>query len=74
MWDIFNYSPELPFSKDIFNYNKYSTSHFLDFSVAYNFDTKLNVPLRLYWATIFAGRGGNSFVRKIQDSVSTPGP
>lgn len=59
MWDIFNYSPELPFSKDIFNYNKYSTSHFLDFSVAYNFDTKLNVPLRLYWATIFAGRDLN---------------
>lgn len=59
VWDIFNYSPELPFSKDIFNYNKYSTSHFLDFSVAYNFDTKLNVPLRLYWATIFAGRDLN---------------
>ncbi len=32
VWDIFNYSPELPFSKDIFNYNKYSTSHFLDFT------------------------------------------
>ena len=56
VWDIFNYSPELPFSKDIFYYNKYSTSHVLEFSVAYNFDTKLNVPLRLYWATIFAGR------------------
>ena len=59
VWDIFNYSPALPFSKDIFNYNKYSTSHFLDLSVGYNFDTKLNVPLRLYWATIFAGRDLN---------------
>ena len=56
VWDIFNYSPGLPFSKDIFNYNKYSTTHFLDLSVAYNFDTKFEVPLRLYWATIFAGR------------------
>lgn len=27
--------------------------------MAYNFDTKLNVPLRLYWATIFAGRDLN---------------
>lgn len=56
VWDIFNYSPALPFSKDIFNYNKHSTGHFLDLSVAYNFDTKFEVPLRLYWATIFAGR------------------
>ncbi len=59
MWDIFNFSPELPFSKDIFNYNKYSTTHFLDLSVAYDFDVKLQVPLRLYWATIFAGRDLN---------------
>ena len=59
VWDIFNYSPALPFSKDIFNYNKYSTTHFLDLSVAYNFDTKFEVPLRLYWATIFAGRDLN---------------
>lgn len=35
LWDIYNYSPELPFSKDIFNYNKFSTSHFLDLSVGY---------------------------------------
>lgn len=60
LWDIFNYSPDLPFSKDIFNYNKYSTTHFLDLSVAYNFDTKFDVPLRLYWATIFAGRDLNT--------------
>ena len=40
VWDIFNYSPDLTFSKDIFNYNKYSTGHFLDLSVAYDFDTK----------------------------------
>ena len=60
VWDIFNYSPDLTFSKDIFNYNKYSTGHFLDLSVAYDFDTKLEVPLRLYWATIFAGRDLNS--------------
>lgn len=59
VWDIFNYSPGLPYSKDIFNYNKYSTTHFLDLSVAYNFDTKFEVPLRLYWATIFAGRDLN---------------
>ncbi len=59
VWDIFNFSPELPFSKDIFNYNKYSTTHFLDLSVAYDFDVKLQVPLRLYWATIFAGRDLN---------------
>mgnify|MGYP001128017905 CR=1 FL=1 len=56
VWDIFNYSPALTFSKDIFNYNKHSTGHFLDLSVAYDFDTKFEVPLRLYWATIFAGR------------------
>lgn len=60
VWDIYNYSPDLPYSKDIFNYNKYSTSHFLDLSVAYNFDTKFEVPLRLYWATIFAGRDLNT--------------
>lgn len=59
VWDIFNYSPALPFSKDIFNYNKHSTGHFLDLSVAYDFDTKFEVPLRLYWATIFAGRDLN---------------
>ncbi len=59
VWDIFNYSPALPFSKDIFNYNKFSTGHFLDLSVAYNFETRLDVPLRLYWATIFAGRDLN---------------
>lgn len=59
LWDIFNYSPALPFSKDIFNYNKFSTTHFLDLSLAYNFDTKLKVPLRLYWATIVAGRDLN---------------
>ena len=59
LWDIFNYSPGLPFSKDIFNYNKYSTTHFLDLSLAYNFDTTLKVPLRLSWATIFAGRDLN---------------
>ncbi len=60
VWDIFNYSPALTFSKDIFNYNKYSTGHFLDLSVAYDFDEQLQVPLRLYWATIFAGRDLNS--------------
>ncbi|WP_290535483.1 hypothetical protein [Alistipes sp.] len=59
VWDIYNYSPELPYSKDIFNYNKFSTSHFLDLSVGYNFDTRLRVPLRLSWATIFAGRDLN---------------
>ncbi|WP_300101091.1 hypothetical protein [uncultured Alistipes sp.] len=59
LWDIYNYSPELPFSKDIFNYNKFSTSHFLDLSVGYNFDTLFEVPLRLNWATIFAGRDLN---------------
>lgn len=59
VWDIYNYSPDLPYSKDIFNYNKYSTSHFLDLSVAYNFDTLLKVPLRVSWATIFAGRDLN---------------
>ena len=59
IWDIYNYSPDLTFSKDIFNYNKYSTGHFLDFSLGYDFDTKLGVPLRLSWATIFAGRDLN---------------
>lgn len=63
VWDIFNYSPALPFSKDIFNYNKHSTGHFLDLSVAYDFDTKFEVPLRLYWATIFAGRDLNQASR-----------
>lgn len=60
LWDIFNYSPELSFSKDIFNYNKFSTSHFLDLSVSYNFDMLFKVPLRLNWCTIFAGRDLNN--------------
>ncbi len=59
VWDIFNYSPDLPFSKDIFNYNKNSTGHFLDLSVGYDFDHALKVPLRVNWATIFAGRDLN---------------
>lgn len=56
VWDIFNYSPELPFSKDIFNYNKYSTGHFLDLGLSYDFDHAFEVPLRLKWTTVFAGR------------------
>lgn len=71
VWDIFNYSPDLTFSKDIFNYNKYSTGHFLDLSVAYDFDTKLEVPLRLYWATIFAGRDLNSAGNNMYSTLFT---
>ncbi len=59
VWDIFNYSPELPFSKDIFNYNKYSTGHFLDLGLSYDFDHAFEVPLRLKWTTVFAGRDLN---------------
>lgn len=59
LWDIFNYSPDLTFSKDIFNYKKKETGHFIDLSVAYDFDHALNVPLRLSWATILAGRDLN---------------
>lgn len=59
VWDIFNYSPSLPFSKDIFNYNKYSTTHFLDLSLAYDFESISKLPLRVSWATIFAGRDLN---------------
>ncbi|HIY49139.1 MAG TPA: hypothetical protein H9834_04875 [Candidatus Barnesiella excrementavium] len=59
VWDICNYSPSLPFSKNIFNYNKYSTTHFLDLSVAYDFGAVSKIPLRLSWATIFAGRDLN---------------
>lgn len=59
LWDICNYSPSLPYSKNIFNYNKYSTTHFLDLSVAYDFQPVLKCPLRLSWATIFAGRDLN---------------
>lgn len=60
VWDIFNFSPDLPFSKDIFNYDRFTTSHFIDVSAGYNFDVLLNVPLRLSWATIVAGRDLNS--------------
>ncbi len=60
LWDIYNYSPELTFSKNIFNYDRFTTGHFIDLSVAYDFDTKLKVPLRLSWATILAGRDLNS--------------
>ena len=60
VWDIFDYSPELPFSKNIFNYDRFTTGHFIDLSVGYNFDVALQVPLHLSWATIFAGRDLNN--------------
>lgn len=60
LWDIFNFSPDLPYSKNIFNYNKRSTSHFLDLSLGYNFEASLKIPLRLTWATNIAGRDLNA--------------
>lgn len=59
VWDIFNFSPDLEFSKDIFNYNKLETSHFIDVTLGYNFDTLLKVPLSLSWSTIVQGRDLN---------------
>lgn len=60
LWDIFNYSPSLTFSKDIFNYDRFTTGHFIDLSVGYDFGVVTKVPLRLNWATILAGRDLNS--------------
>lgn len=60
VWDIFNYSPELTFSKDIFNYDRFTTGHFVDLTLGYDFDARLDVPLRLSWSTIFAGRDLNA--------------
>lgn len=60
VWDIFNYSPDLDFSKDIFNYDRFTTGHFVDLTLGYDFDARLKVPLRLSWSTIFAGRDLNS--------------
>ncbi len=39
LWDIYKLFARAALQQDIFNYNKYSTTHFLDLSVGYNFDT-----------------------------------
>lgn len=61
LWDIYNYSANYSVSgstgwDNIFNYNKFSTNHFLDAGVAYNFAVDCNVPLTLSWNTIVQGR------------------
>lgn len=60
VWDIFNFSPDLPYSKDIFNYNKLQTSHFIDITASYNFDVLLKFPLTVSWSTIVQGRDLNA--------------
>jgi hypothetical protein len=62
VWDINNFSGRDNVS--IFDYNAATTSHFIDVTVAYQFQGKL--PLKLSWSTIVLGRdfyldnGGNA--------------
>ncbi|WP_026752777.1 hypothetical protein [Sediminibacter sp. Hel_I_10] len=51
VWDI-NNSSDFPDAK-IFDYDRGSTSHFIDVTVGYQFQ---NVPLKLSWSTIVQGR------------------
>jgi len=51
IWDINNYS-DYPDAK-IFDYDRSTTSHFVDVTLAYQFQ---KVPLKLSWSTIVQGR------------------
>ena len=51
IWDINNYS-DFPDAK-IFDYDRSATSHFIDVTLAYQFQ---KVPLKLSWSTIVQGR------------------
>ena len=51
IWDINNYS-DFPDAK-IFDYDRSTTSHFVDVTLAYQFQ---KVPLKLSWSTIVQGR------------------
>jgi len=53
IWDINNFS-DYP-NADLFDYNKATTSHFVDVGVAYTFQ-KMKLPLTLSWNTIVLGR------------------
>lgn len=56
LWDIYNFANDKTAGgNNIFNYNKHSTGHFLDFQLGYNFGSQFNVPLSLSWNTIIAG-------------------
>lgn len=55
LWDIYNFSPEADYNnQQAFNYSARETGHFIDMSVAYQFQEKF--PLRLYCATVIFGR------------------
>lgn len=72
IWDINNFS-DYPNAK-IFDYDRGTTSHFVDVGVAYSF-LKMKLPLTLSWNTIVLGRDyytkpngdlGNAFSNYVQ--------
>ena len=52
VWDINNFT-DFP-KADLFNYNKASTSHFIDVTAGYDFGK--SIPLSINWSTIVQGR------------------
>jgi len=55
LWDIYNFSKGAAYNNEqAFNYNARETGHFIDLSVAYQFQQKF--PLKIYWATVLFGR------------------
>lgn len=53
LWDIYNFANDNKRERNLFNYNKYTTGHFIDLSVAYQLQGSF--PLSLSWATIIQG-------------------
>lgn len=53
LWDIYNFSTNLPSSK-LFDYNSKTTQHFIDLTLGYNFGKSF--PLTLSASTIIFGR------------------
>ena len=55
LWDIYNFSPGATYNnRQLFNYARGETGHFIDFSMGYRLP--LPHPLNLNWATIIYGR------------------
>lgn len=55
VWDIYNFSPGATYNnRQVFNYKPRETGHFIDVSLAYQFQR--TIPLKLYWATVVLGR------------------
>ena len=70
LWDIYNYSGhEGDKWADIFNYDQYTTGHFIDLGAAYDFGSKCNFPLVLSWNTIVLGRDMDGKTRQFSTFV-----